>query len=115
MNLVEYGFRLPSALDNRPLNFQEFESMINQVIFVGATPSEYELISSGGSIVEQIIRPTGLLDPKIEVRKSENQIDDILNEINLRVDKDERILITTLTKRMSEELSKYLFNSFSIQ
>jgi excinuclease ABC subunit B len=111
MNLVEYGFRLPSALDNRPLNFQEFESMINQVIFVGATPSEYELISSGGSIVEQIIRPTGLLDPKIEVRKSENQIDDILNEINLRVDKDERILITTLTKRMSEELSKYLLNS----
>ena len=111
MNLVEYGFRLPSALDNRPLNFQEFESMINQVIFVGATPSEYELISSEGSIVEQIIRPTGLLDPKIEVRKSENQIDDILNEINLRVDKDERILITTLTKRMSEELSKYLLNS----
>ena len=111
MNLVEYGFRLPSALDNRPLNFQEFESMINQVIFVGATPSEYELTSSGGSIVEQIIRPTGLLDPKIEVRKSENQIDDILNEINLRVDKDERILITTLTKRMSEELSKYLLNS----
>ena len=111
LNLVEYGFRLPSALDNRPLNFQEFESMINQVIFVGATPSEYELTSSGGSIVEQIIRPTGLLDPKIEVRKSENQIDDILNEINLRVDKDERILITTLTKRMSEELSKYLLNS----
>ena len=111
MNLVEYGFRLPSALDNRPLNFQEFESMINQVIFVGATPSEYELTSSGGSIVEQNIRPTGLLDPKIEVRKSENQIDDILNEINLRVDKDERILITTLTKRMSEELSKYLLNS----
>ena len=111
MNLVEYGFRLPSALDNRPLNFQEFESMINQVIFVGATPSAYELTSSGGSIVEQIIRPTGLLDPKIEVRKSENQIDDILNEINLRVDKDERILITTLTKRMSEELSKYLLNS----
>jgi excinuclease ABC subunit B len=111
MNLVEYGFRLPSALDNRPLNFQEFESMINQVIFVGATPSDYELSCSGGSIVEQIIRPTGLLDPKIEVRKSENQIDDILNEINLRVDKDERILITTLTKRMSEELSKYLHNS----
>ena len=111
MNLVEYGFRLPSALDNRPLNFQEFESMINQVIFVGATPSDYELDCSGGSIVEQIIRPTGLLDPKIEVRKSENQIDDILNEINLRVDKDERILITTLTKRMSEELSKYLYNS----
>ena len=111
MNLVEYGFRLPSALDYMPLNFQEFESMINQVIFVGATPSDYELTSSGVSIVEQIIRPTGLLDPKIEVRKSENQIDDILNEINLRVDKDERILITTLTKRMSEELSKYLLNS----
>ena len=111
MNLVDYGFRLPSALDNRPLNFQEFESLINKVIFVGATPSDYELTCSGGSIVEQIIRPTGLLDPLIEVRKSENQIDDIINEIHKRLDLSERVLITTLTKRMSEELTKYLNNS----
>ena len=111
MNLVDYGFRLPSALDNRPLNFQEFESLINKVIFVGATPSDYELTCSGGSIVEQIIRPTGLLDPLIEVRKSENQIDDIINEIQKRLDLSERVLITTLTKRMSEELTKYLNNS----
>ena len=111
MNLVDYGFRLPSALDNRPLNFQEFESLINKVIFVGATPSDYELNCSGGSIVEQIIRPTGLLDPLIEVRKSENQIDDIINEIHKRIDLSERVLITTLTKRMSEELTKYLNNS----
>ena len=111
MNLVDYGFRLPSALDNRPLNFQEFESLINKVIFVGATPSDYELTCSGGSIVEQIIRPTGLLDPLIEVRKSENQIDDIINEIQKRLDSSERVLITTLTKRMSEELTKYLNNS----
>ena len=111
MNLVDYGFRLPSALDNRPLNFQEFESLINKVIFVGATPSDYELNCSGGSIVEQIIRPTGLLDPLIEVRKSENQIDDIINEIHKRLDLSERVLITTLTKRMSEELTKYLNNS----
>ena len=111
MNLVDYGFRLPSALDNRPLNFQEFESLINKVIFVGATPSDYELTCSGGSIVEQIIRPTGLLDPMIEVRKSENQIDDIINEIHKRLDLGERVLITTLTKRMSEELTKYLNNS----
>ena len=111
MNLVDYGFRLPSALDNRPLNFQEFESLINKVVFVGATPSDYELTSSGGSIVEQIIRPTGLLDPPIEVRKTENQIDDIINEIFKRVEKSERVLITTLTKRMSEELNKYLNNS----
>ena len=111
MNLVDYGFRLPSALDNRPLNFQEFESLINKAIFVGATPSDYELTCSGGSIVEQIIRPTGLLDPMIEVRKSENQIDDIINEIHKRLDLGERVLITTLTKRMSEELNKYLNNS----
>ncbi len=111
MNLVDYGFRLPSALDNRPLNFEEFESLINKVVFVGATPSDYELTSSGGSIVEQIIRPTGLLDPIIEVRKTENQIDDIINEIFKRVKNSERVLITTLTKRMSEELNKYLNNN----
>ena len=110
-NLVDFGFRLPSALDNRPLNFEEFESMLNQVIFVGATPSEYELNSSGGSVVEQIIRPTGLIDPKIDVRSSKNQIDDILNEINKRVIKKERVLITTLTKRMSEDLKKFFDNS----
>ena len=110
-NLGEYGFRLPSAMDNRPLNFQEFESLIYKAIFVGATPSDYELTCSGGSIVEQIIRPTGLLDPMIEVRKSENQIDDIINEIHKRLDLGERVLITTLTKRMSEELTKYLNNS----
>jgi excinuclease ABC subunit B len=108
MNLVDYGFRLPSALDNRPLNFEEFESVINKVIYLGATPSDYELTCSGGSIVEQIIRPTGLLDPPIEIRKSDNQIDDIINEVQVRVKKKERILITTLTKRMSEELTKYL-------
>jgi len=110
-NLVDYGFRLPSALDNRPLNFEEFESLINQIIFVGATPSEYELRSSGGSVVEQLIRPTGLIDPKIEVRNSKNQIDDILNEIYKRVEKKERILITTLTKRMAEDLNKFLDRS----
>ena len=113
-NLVDYGFRLPSALDNRPLNFEEFESMINQVVFVGATPSEYELNSSGGSVVEQIIRPTGLLDPKIDVRSSKNQIDDILNEINERIIKKERVLITTLTKRMSEDL-KFFFDNSNIR
>ncbi len=110
-NLVDYGFRLPSALDNRPLNFEEFESMVNQVVFVGATPSEYELNSSGGSVVEQIIRPTGLLDPIIDIRSSKNQIDDILNEINERIVKKERVLITTLTKRMSEDLKKFFDNS----
>ena len=110
-NLVDYGFRLPSALDNRPLNFEEFESMVNQVVFVGATPSEYELNSSGGSVVEQIIRPTGLLDPIIDIRSSRNQIDDILNEINERIVKKERVLITTLTKRMSEDLKKFFDNS----
>ena len=111
MNLVDYGFRLPSALDNRPLNFQEFESMVNSVVFVGATPSDYELNASGGAIVEQIIRPTGLLDPPIQVRKSKNQIDDIINEVYKRVEVKERVLITTLTKRMSEELTKYLDNN----
>ena len=110
-NLVDYGFRLPSALDNRPLNFEEFESMVNQVVFVGATPSEYELNSSGGSVVEQIIRPTGLLDPIIDIRSSKNQIDDILNEINERIIKKERVLITTLTKRMSEDLKNFFDNS----
>jgi excinuclease ABC subunit B len=111
MNLVDYGFRLPSALDNRPLNFQEFESLIDKVVFVGATPSDYELSSSAGIIIEQIIRPTGLLDPPIEVRKTENQIDDIINELHKRIEVQERILITTLTKRMSEELNKYLNNN----
>ena len=111
MNLVDYGFRLPSALDNRPLNFQEFESLANNVVFVGATPSDYELSCSGGAIIEQIIRPTGLLDPLIEVRKTKNQIDDIINEVNRRIEDKERVLITTLTKRMSEELTKYLDNN----
>lgn len=106
--LVEYGFRLPSALDNRPLTFQEFESLTPQTIFVSATPSDYELNMAGGVVVEQIIRPTGLLDPEIDVRPSLNQIDDLLDEINGRIKKDERVLITTLTKRMAEELSKYL-------
>ena len=107
-NLVEYGFRLPAALDNRPLKFEEFEEIMNQVIFVSATPAEYELQKSEGVVVEQLIRPTGLLEPVIEVRPSLNQIDDLLEEINLRADKDERVLVTTLTKRMAEELTKYL-------
>ncbi|HLV92632.1 MAG TPA: excinuclease ABC subunit UvrB [Aequorivita sp.] len=107
-NLVEYGFRLPAAMDNRPLKAEEFESMQNQVIYVSATPADYELEKSGGVYVEQIIRPTGLLDPPIEVRPSLNQIDDLLEEIQLRVEKDERVLVTTLTKRMAEELTKYL-------
>jgi len=108
VNLVEYGFRLPSAMDNRPLTFNEFESMINQVIFISATPSDFELQKSDGVVVEQIIRPTGLLDPEIEVRPSINQIDDLMEEIDERVRKKERILITTLTKRMAEELNKFL-------
>lgn len=108
MNLVEYGFRLPSALDNRPLNFAEFESMIPQAIFVSATPANYELEQSGGVIVEQVVRPTGLLDPVIEVRPSVNQIDDLLDEVDERVKKQERVLVTTLTKRMAEELTKYM-------
>ncbi len=106
-NLVEYGFRLPSALDNRPLKFEEFETLLSQVIFVSATPSDYELNQSQGVVVEQLIRPTGLLDPQIEVKPSLNQIDDLLNEIEIRTAKNERILVTTLTKRMAEELSKY--------
>ncbi|MFA5973258.1 MAG: excinuclease ABC subunit UvrB [Lentimicrobiaceae bacterium] len=107
-NLVEYGFRLPSALDNRPLKFEEFETLLSQVIYVTATPSDYELNQSQGVVVEQLIRPTGLLDPQIEVKPSLNQIDDLLNEIELRTAKNERILVTTLTKRMAEELSKYM-------
>lgn len=107
-NLVEYGFRLPAAMDNRPLKADEFEALQNQVIYVSATPADYELEKSGGVYVEQIIRPTGLLDPVIEVRPSLNQIDDLLEEIQLRVDKDERVLVTTLTKRMAEELTKYM-------
>jgi len=107
-NLVEYGFRLPAAMDNRPLKFEEFEALQNQVIYVSATPADYELEKSGGVYVEQVIRPTGLLDPPIEVRPSLNQIDDLLEEIQLRVEQDERILVTTLTKRMAEELTKYL-------
>lgn len=108
LNLVEYGFRLPSALDNRPLNFHEFEKMLHQVVFVSATPADYELHSSEGVVVEQIVRPTGLLDPPIEVRPSINQIDDLLDEIDKRVKKGDRVLCTTLTKRMAEELDKYL-------
>jgi len=105
--LVEYGFRLPSALDNRPLKFDEFEALVNKVIFVSATPADYELLKCEGIVVEQVIRPTGLLDPFVEVRPSQNQIDDLLDEINLRIKINERILVTTLTKRMAEELSKY--------
>ena len=108
VNLVDYGFRLPSALDNRPLTFNEFEALLNQVIFVSATPSEYELRKSEGVVVEQLIRPTGLLDPQIDVRPSKNQIDDLLEEIDERVKKKERVLVTTLTKRMAEELTKFL-------
>ena len=107
-NLVEYGFRLPSAMDNRPLKFEEFEALQNQVLYVSATPADYELEKTEGAFVEQIIRPTGLLDPIIEVRPSLNQIDDLIEEIQVRVEKDERTLITTLTKRMAEELTKYL-------
>ena len=107
-NLVDYGFRLPSAMDNRPLTFNEFETMVTQVIYVSATPSEYELRKSEGVVVEQIIRPTGLLDPVIDVRPSKNQIDDLLEEIDERVKKKERVLVTTLTKRMAEELTKFL-------
>ncbi len=106
-NLVDYGFRLPSALDNRPLKFEEFEKLINQVVYVSATPSEYELTHSGGEVVEQVIRPTGLLDPIVEIRPVSAQVDDLLEEIRLRVSKNERVLITTLTKRMSEDLTKY--------
>ncbi|HUN16577.1 MAG TPA: excinuclease ABC subunit UvrB [Saprospiraceae bacterium] len=108
LNLVQFGFRLPSAIDNRPLNFDEFRGLINQVVYVSATPTDYELTETQGDIVEQVVRPTGLLDPPIDVRPSINQIDDLLEEIQKRTANNERILITTLTKRMSEELSKYL-------
>ncbi|WP_270438252.1 excinuclease ABC subunit UvrB [Bacteroides bouchesdurhonensis] len=111
INLVEYGFRLPAAMDNRPLKFEEFETMAKQVIYVSATPAEYELIQSEGIVVEQVIRPTGLLDPIIEVRPSLNQIDDLMEEIQLRIEKEERVLVTTLTKRMAEELTEYLLNN----
>ena len=111
INLVEYGFRLPAAMDNRPLKFEEFEEMTKQVIYVSATPAEYELIQSEGIVVEQVIRPTGLLDPVIEVRPSLNQIDDLMEEIQLRIEKEERVLVTTLTKRMAEELAEYLLNN----
>ena len=106
--LVEYGFRLPSAIDNRPLSFQEFESLVGQTVFVSATPGDYELEKTGGVVVEQVVRPTGLLDPPIEVRPSVNQIDDLLDEIDKRVKKGDRVLVTTLTKRMAEEMDKYL-------
>jgi excinuclease ABC subunit B len=108
VNLVDFGFRLPSALDNRPLTFNEFESVLNQVVYVSATPSEYELRKSEGVVVEQLIRPTGLLDPQIDIRPSKTQIDDLLEEIDERVKKSERVLVTTLTKRMAEELTKFM-------
>jgi len=106
--LVDYGFRLPSALDNRPLNFHEFETMTDQTIYVSATPGDYELEKCGGVVVEQVVRPTGLLDPPIEIRPSVNQIDDLLDEIDTRITKGGRVLVTTLTKRMAEEMDKYL-------
>ena len=106
--LVDYGFRLPSAMDNRPLNFNEFESMLNQTVYVSATPGDYELEKTGGVVVEQVVRPTGLLDPPIEIRPSVNQIDDLLDEIDKRITKGDRVLVTTLTKRMAEEMDKYL-------
>ena len=109
-NLVEYGFRLPAAFDNRPLTFEEFQAETNQVIYVSATPADFELNEAEGVVVEQVIRPTGLLDPEIEVRPSENQIDDLLEEINVRIERRERVLVTTLTKRMAEELSEFLLN-----
>jgi excinuclease ABC subunit B len=108
MNLVEFGFRLPSAIDNRPLNFNEFEQVIGQTIFVSATPGEYELEKTDGLIVEQVVRPTGLLDPPIEVRPTKNQIDDLLDEIGMQVEKGDRVLVTTLTKKMAEEMDRYL-------
>ena len=109
-NLVEYGFRLPAAFDNRPLRFEEFHDLIHQIIYVSATPADFELAESEGVVVEQLIRPTGLLDPEIDVRPSENQIDDLMNEIVIRAEKEERVLVTTLTKRMAEELTEYLLN-----
>ncbi|MFT4757366.1 MAG: excinuclease ABC subunit B, partial [Vicingaceae bacterium] len=107
INLVEYGFRLPAAMDNRPLKFEEWESLRNQAIYVSATPADYEMRESEGVIVEQVIRPTGLLDPIIEVRPTQNQVDDLMEEVAIRIEKDERTLVTTLTKRMAEELTKY--------
>ncbi|MCR5198112.1 MAG: excinuclease ABC subunit UvrB [Prevotella sp.] len=109
-NLVEYGFRLPAAFDNRPLTFPEFQSMVNQVIYVSATPADFELQEAEGIVVEQVIRPTGLLDPEIEVRPTEHQIDDLMEEIRQRIERHERVLVTTLTKRMAEELTEYLMN-----
>jgi excinuclease ABC subunit B len=108
INLVEHGFRLPAAMDNRPLKFEEFESLAQKIIFVSATPADYELEKSEGIVVDQLIRPTGLLDPPIDVRPSLNQIDDLMEEIQLRVERNERVLVTTLTKRMAEELTDYL-------
>ena len=110
-NLVQYGFRLPAAMDNRPLKFEEFEQLTHQVIYVSATPADYELAQSEGVVVEQVIRPTGLLDPEIEVRPSMNQVDDLMEEIQQRIEADERTLVTTLTKRMAEELTEYLLNN----
>ena len=109
-NLVEYAFRLPAAFDNRPLTFDEFQSMVNQVIYVSATPADFELQEAEGVVVEQVIRPTGLLDPEIEVRPSEHQIDDLMEEIRVRAQRQERTLVTTLTKRMAEELTEYLLS-----
>ncbi len=106
--LVDYGFRLPSAMDNRPQNFHEFENLTHQTIYVSATPGDYELEKCGGVVVEQVVRPTGLLDPPIEIRPSLNQIDDLLDEIDKRITKGDRVLVTTLTKRMAEEMNKYL-------
>lgn len=114
-NLVEYGFRLPAAFDNRPLRFDEFQSMINQIIYVSATPADFELRETDGVVVEQIIRPTGLLDPEIEVRPTENEIDDIANEIRIRIEHHERVLITTITKRSAEELTDYLINTYNFK
>jgi len=110
INLVDYGWRLPAAIDNRPLTFDEFETVVDQTVFVSATPADYELAKSEGIVVEQVIRPTGLLDPIIDVRPSINQIDNLMHEIHLRIERNERVLVTTLTKRMAEELSSYLAN-----
>ena len=106
-NLVQYGFRLPSALDNRPLTFDEFQSLLHQTLFVSATPGDYEIAQSGGSVVEQIIRPTGLLDPEIEVRPTKNQMDSLIRDINHSISKHHRVLITTTTKRLAEEMAAY--------
>src|SRR5258708_17829321 len=105
--LVDYGFRMPSALDNRPLTFEEFEQRMNQVVYVSATPGPYELTKSGGLVVEQVIRPTGLVDPQVEIRPVKGQVDDLLEEIRVRAEKNERVLVTTLTKRMAEDLAEY--------